>query len=38
MFSPSPGDVDAYRTRRDELPSLYARDKSWRSRRRSDQT
>jgi xylulokinase len=36
MFSPAPGDVDAYRTRRDELPSLYARDKGWRGRRRSD--
>ena len=33
-FSPAPGDAATYLARRVELPSLYARDKSWRNRRR----
>jgi xylulokinase len=30
VFSPDPGTADLYQQRRDLLPSLYARDKSWR--------
>jgi xylulokinase len=31
-FGPNPDDAGSYRERRDQLPSLYARDKGWRRR------